>query len=420
MGVIRNASWLMLDRVVRMGFGLVVGVWVARYLGPSGFGVLNYAQAVVALLTVLATLGLERVVVRDLVQEPHRKGEILATAFLLRLIGGAVAWGASVLLAALLNPREPAVWGLVAILGAGIVVQASDVIDYWFQSRVESKYAVIAKNMAFLVTVGLRVGLILMHAPLVWFAVALTVEMVLAGIGLGAMFLHRKQTFIDWKVGNRRMVDLLREGWPLVLSGVAVMIYMRIDQLMLQSLSGSASVGIYSAAVRISEVWYFIPVAIVSSATPSIVEGKRLGEEIYRQRNMALFRVLVGLSLVVSIALSLSASWVVVRLYGPEFAEAGPILAIHAWTSLFVALSISQGPWMVAEGYTVMALRRALGGAALNLVLNFAFLPRYGCLAAALNTLVAQAFAAIFVNAFTARSRPIFRMQMRALLFWRS
>jgi PST family polysaccharide transporter len=410
----------MVDRVVRMGFGLVVGVWVARYLGPSRFGLLNYSQALVALLTVFGTLGLERVVVRDLVREPEHRGEILATALVLRTAGGMAAWAASIGLAVLLNPHEPATWGLVAILGGGIFVQSSDVIDYWFQSRVESKYSVIARNGAFLATAGLRVVLILLRASLVWFAVAMTVEMVLAAVGLTAIYLHRKQTFADWRPNGHRMAGLLRDAWPLVLSGMAVMIYMRIDQLMLQSMSGPASVGIYSATVRISEVWYFVPVAVVSSAMPNIVEGKRLGQEIYVSRNMKLFRALVVMSLTVSVLLSLVGSWVVVRLYGPAYAEAGPILAVHAWTSIFVALSISQGPWMVAEGYTMMALRRSASGAALNLVLNFLFLRKYGCMAAALNTLAAQAFAAIFVNSFTARSRPIFRMQMRALVFWRA
>jgi PST family polysaccharide transporter len=415
-----NSSWLFVDRAIRMGFGLVVGVWIARYLGPAEFGLLNYSQAIVALVTILASLGLERIVVRDLVLEPEAKGEILATALTLRVVGGLVAWGASVGLALVLNPASPRIWGLVAILGGGILAQAADVVDYWYQSRTESKYPVLAKNGAFLVTVLLRVGLILAKAPLVWFAAALTLELALAALALVLVYRGTGGTFLGWRPRRLRAGRLLRESWPLILSGLAVMLYMRIDQLMLQRLSGEAAVGIYSAAVRISEVWYFVPVAIVASAAPAIVEGKQLGEAVYRQRNMKLFRSLVALSLGVSVLLSLASGLIVRRLFGEAYAAAGPVLAIHAWTSVFVALAIAQGPWMVAEGFTMMALRRALAGALVNTVLNLLFIPKYGFLAAAFNTLVAQAFAATVVNVFSARSRPIFYMQLRALRFWRA
>lgn len=415
-----NTSWLVLDRLVRLGSGLLVGVWVARYLGPSRFGLLNYAQALVGLLAVLGALGLERIVVRDLVAKPEAKGEVLATAMSLRLVGGAFAWLASVALVILLNPDSRESWGLVAILGGSVLFQASDVFDYWFQSRIESRHVVLARSSAYLVATGARVGLILLQAPLLWFAMVLTLEALLAAGTLTYAYLRAGESFSRWRVEWSRARALLMESWPLVLSGLAVVVYLRIDQLMLQSLSGPEAVGIYSASVRLSEIWYFVPMAVVSSAMPSIVEAKKLGVLTYEARNMQLFRALVIMSLVISLAVSLAGPWVIQALYGETYASATPVLVVHAWTLLFVSLSASQGPWMVTEGLTMMVLRRALAGALVNLVLNLLFLRKYGPMAAAVNTLVAQTVAAVFVNAFSRRSRPMFLMQMRALLFWRA
>jgi PST family polysaccharide transporter len=413
--MLTNTGWLFGDRALRMGMGLVVGLWVARYLGPEQFGLLNYAQAFVALFTALATLGLDRIVVRDLVQHPEKKGEILGTTLALRLAGALAAILVQGLTVYFIQPDNLLLHLLVAILGSAMVFQAFDSVDLWFQSQVQSRHTVIAKNAAFLLMGGVRVALILARQPLVAFAVAILGEAALGAFFLLLRYRHQRGDPGAWRVSGAWAKTLLRDGWPLILSGLAVMIYMRIDQIMLGQMGGNAAVGIYSAAVRISEVWYFIPIAITSSVAPSIIASRQLGAALYYSRIQKLMRLMVLLSVGIALPMTFLGPLLVVRLYGTAFAASGPILALHIWTAVFVFLGLAQGPWLVAEGLMKVSLNRTLAGGVVNVLLNLYLIPRFGGMGAAWATLAAQATSTLLVNAVDPRTRRIFWMELRAL-----
>ena len=276
--VVRNTAWLFADRVVRLGFGLFVGVWVARYLGPAQFGVLSYANAYVALFSAIAALGLDSVVVRNIVRDPSRREEILGTAFFLKLIGAA----ATVVLAAgtilLVRPGDTVSQIVVGIIALGTIFQAFDAIDFWFQSQILSKYTVCAKNSAFLVISLVKIALILSKASVISFAAAGLAEIALGSMGLIMVYRMNGHRLKEWRFRRDTAKEMLADSWPLVLSGIVVMIYIRIDQVMIGNILGIAEVGIYSVAVNLTEVWYFIPMAITSSVLPAIIDSKRRSE----------------------------------------------------------------------------------------------------------------------------------------------
>ncbi len=255
--IIANTGWLFADRILRMGVGLIVGVWVARYLGVQQFGSFNYATAFVALFSTLSTLGLDSIVVRSIVSEREKKEQILGTAFRLKLVGGV----GSLLLAlgsiyVFRHDDDLTIW-LVAILASVGIFQSFDTIDLWFQSQVQSKYTVLAKNTAFVIVALLKVALIQMQAPLLAFAWAGLAEVGLGAIGLILTYKIKGYSLWLWRWSTPLAKSLVKESWPLILSGVTIMIYMRIDQIMLGEMVGNQAVGIYSAATRISEIWYW-------------------------------------------------------------------------------------------------------------------------------------------------------------------
>jgi len=250
----------------------------------------------------------------------------------------------------LLRPEDRLVWLLVTIIASGTIFQAFDVVDFWFQSQVLSKFTVIARNAAFLVIAVVKIILILQQAPLVAFALAGLGEIVLAAAGLVAACRVHGYRLQFWQGSRARMVELLRESWPLVLSGLAIIVYMQIDQIMLGQMSGDEAVGLYSAAIRLSEVWYFIPTIIVSSVFPAIVEAKKLDSAVYYERLKKLFSLLAGIAYGVSIPLTFLAPYLVRILYGQGYLAAVPILSIHIWASLFVFIGVGQGPWNITEG----------------------------------------------------------------------
>ncbi|AVH72468.1 flippase [Nostoc sp. 'Lobaria pulmonaria (5183) cyanobiont'] len=414
--IIANTGWLFADRILRMGASLVVGVWVARYLGVQQYGLFNYALAFVALFSPIFTLGLDDVVVRHLVRQSSNKEEILGTTFWLKFLGGI----ASVLLAVstmfFLGEHETLKIWLVTILGIAGIFRASDTIELWFQSQVQSKYTVIAKNTAFLLNTAIKITLILTKAPLLAFALVTLAEFAMSAIGLLIVYQVKGSSLWLWHWSFASAKTLMKESLPLIFSGFAIMIFMRIDQVMLGQMIGDSEVGVYSAAVRISEIWYFIPGAIVSSVAPAIYAAKEKSESLYYQRIGQLLSLMTCISLGIALPMSFLSDKIIIVMFGSGYAEAGAILAVHIWTSLFVFMGLATSPWFIAEGLNHVSLGKTLFGAILNIILNLLLIPKYAGLGAAIATIISQAAAAFICNAFDSRTQKLFKIQVRSLI----
>jgi O-antigen/teichoic acid export membrane protein len=417
--LITNTGWLFADGILRIGIGLVLSIWIARYLGPDAYGLFSFAGSVVALFSIFATLGLDGVVVRELVRDPSRKTEILGSAFMLKLVGAGFSLVAAVTAILILRPAEPLVHWLVLIIAAGTLFQSFDVIDFWFQARVESRFTVYVRGSAFLLISAVKVILILVKAPLIAFACAGALELLLGALGLLLAYRLTGQHMLAWKAHIQRIRQTMKVSWPLALSAVAVMIYMKIDQVMLMQMLGKHAVGVYSAAVRISEVWYFIPVAIVASVTPALIEAKKASPALYQYRLANLFRLMSAISLGIAIPMTFASGTVARLLYGRQYDGVGPILAIHIWAALFVFLGVAQNPWNINEELTSLALLRMVIGAAVNIILNVVLIPLYGPAGAAIATTVSYALSAVVLNAFNRKTREIFKLQLSSMLMIR-
>jgi len=419
--IIGNAGWLTLDRAVRLGVGAFIGIWMARFLGPSQFGSLGFAISFVALFSTLTTLGLENIIVREVIRNPKKTSEILGTGFVLRCAGCAVAPLIAVVTIRLLQPDDHQALLLVSLLSLGLVFQAFDTIDSFFQSEVKSRLTVWARNSAFvLVAVG-RVFLIEKKAPLWAFAAAQVVELGLAAIGLAIAYRAIGGRFSLWRFRPTRAIQLLSHSWPVILSGMAIMIYMRIDMVMLKAMQGDTAAGIYAAATRISEVWYFVPSIVVSSVSPAIMRAKSDPVRYYRWL-AKLFSLMTFTALVVGSCIALSAKWIIHLLFSDAFRDAAPVLAVHVWASVFVFLGVAQAPWDLSENRLKLSFYRTLGGAVANIILNLVLIPRYSALGAAVATVISYGISSVFGNALSSVTRPIFFLQLQSIRFsniWR-
>jgi PST family polysaccharide transporter len=418
--VMGNMSWLLVDRVVRMGMGLFVGVWVARYLGPVQFGSYNFALAFVALFGTVTTLGLEGLVVREVLHNAQDTVEILGTTLGLRLVGGLLAVVLSIAILLLIEPHDKRALLLVSILSATLIFQAFDTIDSFFQSQVQSKITVWAKNSAFLIFAVIRVSLIYAKAPLWAFAASYAGEIGLGAAGLVLGYRLSGGKLFTWHFSKRRAVLLLKQSWPVIFSGMAIMVYMRLDMVMLKMMKGDYAVGLYSAATRISEVWYFIPMAIVSSVSPAIMNVKD-NAELFYGRLRKLFSLMTMTACIIGSIVALSSHAIVRILYSTSYSGAAPVLAVHVWASVFVFLGVAQAPFDYSKNLLRLGLYRTLAGAVINVVMNLYLIPRYAAMGAAIATVVSYAISGVFANVFSARTRHIFYMQMRSFIpgsFW--
>jgi O-antigen/teichoic acid export membrane protein len=374
--LIPNTGWLVGDRLVRMAVSLVVSAWMARYLGPAAFGRYNFAIAFIVLFSPLGTMGLERIAVRELVNEPDDADAILGSAFALRLAGGALGALLAVGTLALLRRGDGEMLAMVAILSSVMLVQAFDVIDWWNQSHLRARTSVLAMSAGFLLAAAARLVLILTHAPLVAFAWAWAAELALGSIGLAISHRLRDGARQAWRVSRVRMGALLKDGWPLMLSGVMVMIYTRVDQVMLGQMATARDLGVYAAAVKLVEVWYFLPAAIVASAFPSIVEARRESEARFYDRLQRLYNLMAAISYAIVIPTTLLAPWIVRVVYGQQYAASAPMLAVLVWSLLFTSLGLVRGAFLSSMNWTWAYFMTVAVGCVVNVALNLLLIPR--------------------------------------------
>jgi O-antigen/teichoic acid export membrane protein len=414
--MIGNTVWLLADKILRMICGLFVGIWVARYLGPNQFGLLNYAIAFAALFESVAKLGLDQIVIRDIVRHPSSKEQILGTVFGLKILGGIVSLLFAIGIVTLFRPTEPTTQILVGIFALGGIFQAFDTIEFWFQSQVQAKYPVWSRNAALIIATLGKILLIQSQASLFWFAALYVVEIIFAGLGFILVYRIQGYFLSAWRWSFSWAKRLLSDSWTIILSGFVIMIYMRTDQIMLGQMVGNQAVGIYSVAVRVSELLYILPTAITGSAYPSLIEARQVSEQLYYSRFKKLLNLMSCFSYLSAIGLSLGSVQLITLLFGRQYEAAGNILVVHIWTCLFVSSGLVRSLWTTTEGLMQFALVTTAIGAGINVGLNFLLIPHYEGLGAASATLIAQAFASYISGLFFKSTRKIFMLQTRALL----
>ncbi|MBL0687522.1 MAG: flippase [Sulfurospirillum sp.] len=415
----KNTSWLFMEKILRMTVGLFVGVWVARYLGPEQFGLLSYAGSFVGLFTAFATLGLDGIVIRELVKDETKRDELIATAFWLKLFGAFVVLG---FLAIAINftSNDTQTNYLIFIIASATVFQSFNVVDMYFQAKVMSKFVVYVNFISLFMTSLIKIALILNKAPLIDFAWVILFDSFVLACGFIYFFLKKT----DFKISHLKFkketaVSLLRDSWPLILSGIVVSIYMKIDQIMIKEMMDVKAVGQYAAAVRLSEAWYFIPIIISSSLFPAIINAKKVSEKLYYERLQKLYDIMVWMAIAIALPMTFLSDWVVELIYGGQYNEAGGVLMIHIWAGVFVFLGVASGKWFVNENLQMLSFWRAFYGMLINIILNIFLIPKYGIYGAAIAILLSQVVAAYIFDFFHYKTRNMFIMKTKAILIWR-
>lgn len=412
--VLENTGWLFLDRIVRMGVGVVTTVWLARYLGPVQFGIINYASALVVVMTTVSALGLNSIVVRELVNEPEHEQAILSASLTLQIAAGFIGW--AILSIYAIQFESPEIRSALIVLGLSAIVRSTDTIKYWFEAKILSKYIVWIENFSFFVSSAIKLWLIFEKANVISFIWVMLAELSVSALLFIFVFSKKASISLRWKVGVNQIKELLVQSWPLILSGVAAIVYMRIDQVMLARISSMEEVGIYSAAVRISEIWYFIPLTIVSSIFPLIVRSRKEGADKFREQTSMLLEAMTLISILLAVLVTAIAGGLIKVLYGAEFFKASSVLTIHVWACIFVFSGVVGGRWMIIENLQKHSFYRAAAGGVVSVALNLILIPSYGAIGSAWALVISQATASIFFNCFSKKTRPLFWMQIRALV----
>ena len=413
----KNTSWVFGEKIIQIFASLFVGVWVARYLGPENLGILSYAQSFIAIFLAFSTLGLNGILVRELVRTPAQKYVLLGTSFLLQT-GGSIILMTLLLIGTQLSSNDQFTNVIILLLGSATFFQSFGVINQYFQSIVRSKFAVFTSIGSLVISSTLKVTLILLKAPLLYFVYVILLDSAIFASGLIFFYFKNNESIKYWKFDRNKALVLLKDSWPLILNGIIVSIYMKVDQIMIKEIMGSSSVGQYAAAVRLSEAWYFVPTVISASLFPAIVNAKSKNEDLYYRRLQRLYDLMVWMSLSIALPMTFLSDWVVDLLYGSAFHLSGEVLKVHVWAGVFVFLGVARGGWILNENLQRYSSIYLTVGMVTNVLLNFIMIPKTGIMGAAIATLVAQSVSVLFAPLLHKKTRLSFFMMGKSLIFY--
>lgn len=415
--LIGNAGWLLADRIGRLGLGVVILAWTARYLGPANFGLLNYVQAIVVLVTSVAQFGLADVVVRDIVRHPGRREAIISTALSIRLATGAVSVGLSCFTVYMIDPGDHRSLIIALALSMSLLFQAAEVLEYDLQARNHVVPAVAARSAAFFICNAIKIAGILTGAGVVFFALVISAEAAVTAFFFG--FANREGR----RIAGVRYVSateasyLVSQATPLFFRTAAIAVYMRLDQILITQMYGESQTGVYAAAVRLVEVWFFVPIAIMTALVPTLAAAFVEDQDRYRRQLKMAVRVLVYSSLAFALVVTLLAGPIISQLYGASYGGAVDILRLYAWSSVFGTLGLATNAWFVNSGLMRYAFRQAFIGLIMNAALNVTLISAIGPLGGAIAYLASQVITNYLLNAVFAPTRTIFRLQTEVLTF---
>jgi O-antigen/teichoic acid export membrane protein len=408
-----NTSWLFFERILRIVISFVVTIFVVRYLGPKDFGLYSYALSFFWLFSSLSNLGLDSISTREIIRHPDKKDEINGTVFFLRLAGSAAA---IILLGATLFVTGEATYTaiLIIILSGSFIFQSFSAIESYFRAIVKAKYNAYALSASVILSSALKIIFILIKAPLIYFVFAVVFEYAVLAAGLIMVYHYNKLSVFNWKFSKKIASSLLKDSWPLALSGIVVMVYMKIDQIMIKHMMTEEAVGYYAAAVRLCEAWYFIPVTLCNSIFPAIVNAKNVSEEFYNNRMQKLYDLLTWLAIAIAVPVTIFSDQIITLLFGNEFLPASPVLTIYIWAGIAVFLGVASSQYLINENLTKLSFFRTSVGMVVNVVLNLILIPVYGIIGAAIATLVSYT-AVTFVLSFHKRFSLQFKMMLKSV-----
>jgi O-antigen/teichoic acid export membrane protein len=409
--------WIFSEKIINIFLTFYITVLLARNLGPDFYGILAFSLSLISLFEVVAHFGLVGLVVRELVKDPQNKNEILGTSFLIKFFISLVCFTLYLLFIFVERPKSEVQFLVSFILSFRILFIAFDVMTYWFQSRVESKYITISKVLGLVSKLVLVLYLVSVRAELHWYAGTYLIQTIIMTLVLVVLYqIVSKDSPFKWRVALGKIKTLISQSSLIFLGSMFSVIYLKIDQVMLKWLTTNEEVGIYAVAANLSEAWYFVPVAIVTTFFPNLIRIKQVDFLEYEKRLQKLFDFLFVLAFGASVVTTLFSDQIIHVFFGNEYLASSGILKIHIWASLFVFMRAAFSKWILIENVLLYSTFTHGFGAVVNIAINAYFIPLYGITGAALATVISYATASYFALFLNKRTRGIFCMMSKAMI----
>ena len=390
-----NSGWMIGQQIYYMLLSLVVGSLSARYLGPSNYGIINYGSSIISFFSIVCKLGLDGVIINEMIKTPEKQGTYLGTALVMRLITSISSFFMVWAFVNIMEPGNKEIIVVTILQAFAVILQTYEVFTYWFQLKLKMKYVSIA-TMVGQTAVGIwRILLLVNKASVYMFALSSSVLALVSGIIVAISYFCDHERDQKLKFSSKDGKYLLKNSYHYIIAAVAITFYMQIDKVMIGKIIDSAAVGIYSTATLIAGLWEFVPTALVNSARPLIIEERKKGYDAYIKKFQMLLLGISTLSIIVSIGMMIVGKLAILIMYGKDYLEATEPLSILIWSTGFAMLGTARGIWLVTEGYNKYSKNMVIMGAILNFLLNSLFIPKWGITGAAFTTLISQIFVSL-------------------------
>lgn len=406
-----NTGWILFERVLHVLLTLLTTSLTLRYLGTDGSGMIDYGASYVTIFTILCKLGIDSILVNEIVRGKQKPGELVGTTIGLRLLSALLSVVIIAVVVAVLKPGDTEVWIITVIQSASLLLVSFDTIDFWFQSQLQSRYTALSKAISFVLVCGFRLTLIALKADVYWFAFASVMDALIIGGML--MFFYRRTAHNALRFSWKTARYLLPLSAPFIVSALLITLYTQMDTIMLGSLAPGDTdsvVGIYNAAAKVCNMWVYVPCAIIDSARPMIMTQKGVDDESYQKRYRRLFAAVIWLCILAALGISFLSKWIIRIIAGEAFAASAPVLVVLIWARLFSIMGTTRGIWMVCENLSGYVVGFAAAGAAINFGINFFLIPRMGALGAAIATLITEFIVSVALNVCFKKTRPLARL----------
>lgn len=409
-------SWRLVEKIITLPVSLIVGILVARYLGPADLGILSYCTSVIVFFSAIRGLGMQGVINRDLIAHPERRNEIIGTSVVFLFLGALVAYVLSIVTICLLRPAQPLYILLVSILGLGFFFRINDPIRAFYSAQVKSKFIVLSGLIGFGLSNLLKVYLVYAKSQLIFFSITIVIDTAVASIMMFFYLKHFDMSIAQFTYRFGEGMRILKESYPLILSGTVVLLYMKIDQVMIGQMLSESDVGNYSVGVRLAEIWIFIPGIVQSSTFTSIIKSKKNSNEEYLRKLQSLFKTVIFISYCIIVPLFFFAEPLVKLLYGPDYADAGSVLLILLGTIPFASLGIARASYIYGNNLIKLHSLISVIGLVINVFLNYYFIQFWGIRGAAYASLITNIYVGLlccFIH------KPLFelvKLKLSALL----
>ena len=407
---IKNSLWIIGEQIFQMLISLIVGILTARYLGPSNYGTLNYTASFVTFFTAIVTLGMEGVVIKKLIERPDEEGRYLGGCIALRFICSVLTIVILPVLIYVLNPSEPIKVVLVLLQSLQLAFKSVQILDSWFQRHLKSRFVSVGKMIACLIVSAYKVFLLMTSKDIIWFAFSNSLTDLVISILLYVFYSRESKQKLLPDISKGR--EVLAESYHFVISGLMVSIYSQMDKIMIGQMLSDTDVGLYTTAVTICGMWIFIPLAIINSYRPLILEHKKNGQEkLYLLRLKQLYSVIIWLCLGISFLIFIFSGFIIRILYGEAYIGSIGVLRTAIWFETFSVIGTARGIWILAENMNKYVKYYLMIGAGVNLILNLVMIPVMGITGAAIATLITQITTSIIAPLFfRENSKIVFRV----------